>query len=169
MTGSTSSLRAWEPTGSEDGASRAIEAHRPERTRLYLITVVLVAVLVVGGWAVGRATATAHASTPGQAPTAVGSSRSCARTCTAAYRVIAEALPHDQGALARAILRTRDFDYLQLDHALHVPTIAQIRAQWRRYCRARYPGDPRDAAVCIRMIDSWTPSPFPPSPGWASS
>ncbi len=56
----------------------------------------------------------------------------CAVACRAAYEAIARALPHDAGnVLARAIVRTPDFSYVDLARAMHVPTAAQIVARWR--------------------------------------
>ena len=133
-----------------------------------VVTFTLAGALAASCWAAGRSTA--HAATPGRAPTPPDSARSCARTCRAAYRAIAEALPEDRaGNLARAILRTPSFDYLELDHALHIPTTAQVRTQWHRFCRSRYPSDSRTQAICVQMIDSWKPMPLPASPVWATS
>jgi hypothetical protein len=112
-----------------------------------------------------RAAATNPVATQTAAP-----ETQCGRPCVAAYQAIAEALPHDRNNhLAHAILGAPGFDYLQLARALHVPTIARIRADWRRYCESRYPGNSRALAICVRMIDSSKPTPVPAAPGWASS
>lgn len=66
------------------------------------------------------------------------------------------------------MLRTPHFDYVELSHALHVPTRAQIHAHWRRYCRARFPGQVRAVRICTRMIDSWRPFPLLGSAGPAA-
>jgi hypothetical protein len=167
MIGLTASPPTRPPARSEDGWSKQIEARRPDRIGHLLATATLACALSAGGWAAGRYIA--RPAPPAQGPAAI-SSRACGPTCRAAYQAIAEALPHDRdNYLARAILATPGFDYLQLTRALHVPTIARIRAQWRRYCQSRYAGDPRTSAICVRMIDSWRPIPFPAAPGWATS
>jgi hypothetical protein len=86
----------------------------------------------------------------------------CALACRAAYTAIARALPQDrENTLARAILSTPHFDYLQLAKAMHVPTPAQVRRWWRRYCNAHFPASDRAALACFQLILG------PPQPGEA--
>jgi hypothetical protein len=77
----------------------------------------------------------------------------CASECRAAYTAIARALPQDrENTLARAILSTPHFDYLQLAKAMHVPTPAQVRRWWRHYCNSRFAADGRAALACFQLI-----------------
>lgn len=77
----------------------------------------------------------------------------CDLPCRAAYTAIARALPQDrENTLASAILSTPHFDYLQLTKAMHVPTLAQVRRRWRRYCNAHFPADRRAALACFELI-----------------
>jgi hypothetical protein len=77
----------------------------------------------------------------------------CNLPCRAAYAAIARALPHDRGnTLARSILSTPHFDYLQLANAMHVPTPAQIRRWWRRYCNARFPANDQASFACSELL-----------------
>jgi hypothetical protein len=85
---------------------------------------------------------------PAGAPTST-----CGASCAAAYSAIARALPADRAdGLARAVLATPGFDYGRLAHTLGIPTNAQLRAQWRRRCDARFPDDRRSANACFRLI-----------------
>lgn len=150
--------------GSGDSAIAGVAPPWRRRRASYVLILLALSTAVAGGWLLGRYAPDGTGPRGASAP--ITSPRPCAQACTAAYRVIAEALPHDRdNDLARAMLGAPDFDYLELDRALHVPTIAQIHAQWRRYCRSRYPGDSRAAAVCLRMIDSWRPLPVPDAAG----
>lgn len=91
-------------------------------------------------------------STPGAAPAASAPS-TCGTSCTAAYRVIARALPQDPTArLARAIAATPGFDYGRLARTLRIPTTAQLHAQWRRRCDALHPDDRAAANRCYALI-----------------
>jgi len=121
------------------------------------------------GWALGRDAFPAGVS-GSVTPAHAASPRSCYRTCTAAYRAIAEVLPHDHdNRLARAIVHTPGFDYAKLSRLLRIPTVSHVRAQWRRNCLKRFPTYSQEAAACIRMIDSWTPLSLPTPPDWAES
>jgi hypothetical protein len=133
-----------------------------------LAATALAAALVASGWALAQ---TGLGTAPRPQPQAPGlSAPTCARTCKAAYSAIAAALPHERGELlARAIVTTPGFDYLQLARSLHIPTRAQIHAQWRRSCLERFPSSSQAATACIRMIDSWTPIPLPAPPSSAAS
>jgi hypothetical protein len=108
--------------------------------------------------AVAAATAATRLTAAGPHATADAPASSVARTacdpsCRTAYAAIARALPRDRGnVLAAAILATPGFDFLQLARALRIPTVAEIRAQWRRRCQARFPHDPRLARACYRLI-----------------
>jgi hypothetical protein len=94
------------------------------------------------------------ARTLGQAGTPTASApRSCGTPCAAAYRAIARALPRDRAdTLAQSILATPGFDYRRLAQALGIPTAAQLRADWRRRCNARYPDDRARAGACYALI-----------------
>jgi hypothetical protein len=93
-------------------------------------------------------TATVASAAPSTTPR-----QQCNLACRAAYTAIARALPHDrENTLARAILSTPQFDYLQLAKAMHVPTPAQVRRWWRRYCNAHFPADDRAALACFQLI-----------------
>jgi hypothetical protein len=82
-----------------------------------------------------------------------GPSSMCNGACRAAYAAIARAFPHDTGnALAPAIVKTPGFSYRELERALHVPSGAQIRTEWRRECNARFPTSQAKAAWCFRLI-----------------
>ena len=142
-------------------------AHRRGWSQWLTIAVVALA-LAAGAGVVGRSTAHAAGGAPGRAPMVV--SRTCPRVCAAAYRAIADALQKDRdGDLARVIAHTPGFDYLELARALHVPTITQIRAQWRRYCRASLSVDSLALTICVQMIDSRQPASLSRLAGWASS
>jgi hypothetical protein len=128
----------------------------------------LAAALVASGWALARTPLGAVDHRPPRPPALAPPT--CGRTCEAAYDAIASALPRERDdRLARAILATPGFDYLQLDHSLGVPTSAQIHARWRRSCLERFPARTRAAVACIRSIDSWTLIPPPAPPSWAAS
>ena len=89
---------------------------------------------------------------PGSVPAASPRS-TCGTSCAAAYSAIARALPADGATgLAHALLATPGFDYGRLTRALHIPTAAQLRADWRRRCDARYPDDRASANACYRLI-----------------
>jgi hypothetical protein len=95
---------------------------------------------------------TGFVARPGATPAGVPVS-TCGTPCTAAYSAIARALPADGTAgLARAVLATPGFDYGRLARTLGIPTNAQLRAQWRRRCDARFPDDRRSANACFRLI-----------------
>lgn len=120
------------------------------RMRRLLLASTLAAVLAGAGWAAGRTSVAA--AKPERAASATAAS-ACGTPCQAAYEAIAKALPDDRGnSLARAILRTPGFDYPALSRALHIPTLAQIDAQWRRRCNTIFPDDRRLADACYRMI-----------------
>jgi hypothetical protein len=77
----------------------------------------------------------------------------CNLPCRAAYAAMARALPQDrENTLARSILSTPHFDYLQLAKALHVPTPAQVRGWWRRYCNARFPTNGQASSACSELL-----------------
>jgi hypothetical protein len=95
---------------------------------------------------------TGFVSRPGATPAGLPAS-TCGVSCAAAYSAIARALPADRAAeLTRAVLATPGFDYGRLARTLGIPTKAQLRAQWRRRCDARFPDDRRRANACFRLI-----------------
>jgi uncharacterized membrane protein len=107
----------------------------------------LLTAAVAAGFAFGRSSAPSRAR-----PVPV-----CGTACSSAYRAIAATLPHDSSnTLARNILAADGFDYARLSRALHVPSGAQLRRQWRRRCRATFPADPERVSACYRLILSST-------------
>jgi hypothetical protein len=108
--------------------------------------------VVAAATAANRLTAAGPHATA-DAPASSVARTACGPSCRSAYAAIARALPHDRAnMLAHAILGTPGFDYLQLARALRIPTVAEIRAQWRRRCQARFPRDPGKARACYRLI-----------------
>lgn len=155
MTPTTSSSDTSRPADTGD-ASSAPEARPSRRRWAGYVTILALLAAAAGGLLFDRyaldGAGGRHASA------ASGPPRPCGQPCAAAYHAIAEALPNDRdNELARAMLHTPHFDYQELSRALHVPTIAEIRSQWRRYCHARFPDQPRVEEACVRRIDSWGP------------
>ncbi len=100
---------------------------------------VLIAALVLG--AAGATGANAAAPTR------------CSSSCVVAYAVIAEALPRDRtNMLARAIVATPGFNYMELSSALHIPTTRQVKARWPRFCRTLYPRNELAAEACDELL-----------------
>jgi hypothetical protein len=118
----------------------------PYARRVGRVTTACILALLVG---FGSGFAAGH----GSAPSAAARTSMCGTRCAAAYTAIARALPADRAAgLAHAVLTTPGFDYGRLARALGVPTNAQLRAQWRRRCDARFPEDSASANACFRLI-----------------
>ncbi|HXH97752.1 MAG TPA: hypothetical protein VNH40_11130 [Gaiellaceae bacterium] len=99
------------------------------------------------------ALAAALTATVASAAPSTARRQQCTLPCRAAYAAIARALPQDrENTLARAILGTPHFDYPQLAKAMRIPTPAQIRRWWRRYCNAQFAADSRAAFACFQLI-----------------
>lgn len=167
MTAAAPRSHTSQPPGGGDSNIARVVPPSLRRRASYVLILLALSTAAAGGWLLGRyapdGAGRREASVPAASP------RPCAQACTAAYRAIAEALPYDRdNELARAMLRTPHFDYVELDRALHVPTLAQIHVQWRRYCRARFPGRVRAVRICIRRIDSWRALPLPSAVGPAA-
>jgi len=118
----------------------------------------LVAVVLAGAPAVARASSAANVREVREklalsALQTIAASESCGTGCQAAYRIVASALPADRtNVLARAILATPNFDYARLARALRIPTIPQIKAQWREWCNRTFPSSEALQRLCFRLI-----------------
>jgi hypothetical protein len=85
----------------------------------------------------------------------------CGTACHAAYQVIGKALQHDNAnVVSQAILNTPTFDYNQLARTLKIPTVADIKAQWRHHCNTAFPHNPSAAGSCYRLILGWQRRPL---------
>lgn len=126
--------------------------------RAKLVATVLVAAALLGATAAARSAHAANArevreSVALSALQTIAASRSCGESCQAAYRIVASALPGDRtNVLARAIVATPNFDYARLTRALRIPTVPEIKAQWRAWCNSTFPGSAELQRFCFQLI-----------------
>lgn len=128
------------------------------RNTAKLVATAFVAVLLAGAPAVARASSASHDQDVREtaalaALQTIAASPQCGSSCQAAYRVVAAALPDDRAnVLAGAILSTANFDYARLTRVLRIPTVPEIKAQWRAWCDRTFPGSTELQRICYRLI-----------------